>query len=230
MRLVVEHQEITVSDTTAPEVSIDPTQSASAQVMRSDDLDAISDDADDLLTDLQALAGPGAGLNGGQIFIDGFTAGDGTLPSKDAIREVRINQNPFAPEFDTLGTGHIEILTKPGTDHLRGQVYFGYGDGLFNSRNPYAEQKAPFNMKDFGGNLSGRFSSKGSFFLDFISDSSAIEVTDVVRTSSGKLGADLVAAQLGRATVSSAGGVICPPGQACPALARLWRLEVTVGR
>src|SRR5579862_1653050 len=78
MRLVAEHQEITVSDTTAPEVSIDPTQTASAQVMRNDDLDAISDDADDLLTDLQALAGPAAGLNGGQIFIDGFTAGDGT--------------------------------------------------------------------------------------------------------------------------------------------------------
>jgi hypothetical protein len=124
MRLVVERQEITVSDTTAPEVSIDPTQTASAQVMRNDDLEALSDDADDLITDLQMLAGPAAGLNGAQIFIDGFTAGDGTLPSKDAIREVRINQNPFAPEFDTMGTGHVEILTKPGSDQLHGQVYF----------------------------------------------------------------------------------------------------------
>ena len=95
MHIAVAHQEVTVTDTTAPEVSIDPTQSASAQVMRSSDLESLANDADDLLTDLQALAGPSAGLNGGQIFIDGFTAGDGTLPSKDAIREVRINQNPF---------------------------------------------------------------------------------------------------------------------------------------
>src|SRR5665213_1814141 len=85
MSLVLERQQITVSETIAPVVSTDPTQTAAAQVMRSDDLDAISDDPDDLITDLMALAGPAAGPNGGQIFIDGFTAGDGTLPSKDAI-------------------------------------------------------------------------------------------------------------------------------------------------
>jgi hypothetical protein len=167
MSLTLERQQITVNESISPVVSTDPDQSASAQVMRSDDLDAISDDPDDLMADLLALAGPSAGPNGGQIFIDGFTAGDGALPGKDAIREVRINQNPFSPEFDTLGTGHIEILTKPGTDKLRGEVFFTYGNGIFNSRNPYAAQKAPFDLKDFGGSLSGRFSSKGSFFLNF---------------------------------------------------------------
>jgi len=166
MSLVLERQQITVTDTIAPVVSTDPSQSAGAQVMRSDDLDAISDDPDDLITDLMALAGPAAGLNGGQIFIDGFTAGDGTLPSKDAIREVRINQNPFSPEFDTLGTGNIQILTKPGTDLLRGEVFYTDGTSTLNSRNPYATQKAPFELKDFGGSLSGRFNSKGSFFLN----------------------------------------------------------------
>src|SRR5450631_1535659 len=134
--------------------------------MHSDDLEALSDDPDVLASDLQALAGPAAGPNGGQVFIDGFTAGDGTLPNKSAIREIRINQNPFSPEFDTLGTGHIEILTKPGSDHLRGEGFFTYGNAIFNSRNPFAEQKAPFDLKDFGGSLSGRLSSKGSFFLD----------------------------------------------------------------
>lgn len=166
MRVVVERQEITVNETVAPQLSVDPAQTASTEVMRDSDLDALSDDADDLVADLQALAGPAAGPNGGQVFIDGFTAGDGTLPNKNAIREIRINQNPFSPEFDTLGTGHIEILTKPGTDHLRGEVFFTYGNGIFNSRNPYAEDKAPFDLKDFGGSLSGHFSSRGSFFFD----------------------------------------------------------------
>lgn len=73
MDVATGHQEVTVSDTTESEVSLDPTQSASAQVMHSEDLGSLADDADDLLTDLQALAGPSAGLNGGQIFIDGFT-------------------------------------------------------------------------------------------------------------------------------------------------------------
>ena len=73
---------------------------------------------------MEALAGPAAGPNGGQIYVDGFTAGDSALPSKEAIREIRINQNPFSPEFDTIGYGRIEILTKPGTDKFQGRHVF----------------------------------------------------------------------------------------------------------
>ena len=178
MNVAAGHQEVTVSDTSDSEVHIDPEQSASAQVMHSEDLGTLADDPDDLITDLQALAGPSAGLNGGQIFIDGFTAGDGTLPNKDAIQEIRVNQNPFSPEFDTLGTGHIEIITKPGTDHLRGEAYFNYGDSLFNSRNPYGDRKAPFNLKDFGGSLGGKINANGSFYIDF--DKRSIDNGEVV--------------------------------------------------
>ena len=71
---------------------------------------------DELQDELNALAGPAAGPNGGQIYIDGFTGGQ--LPPKSSIREIRINQNPFSAEFDKLGYGRIEILTKPGTDQL----------------------------------------------------------------------------------------------------------------
>ena len=181
MHVEANRQEVTVTATTAPEVSLDPGQSAAAQVMHASDLDSLADDPDDLLADLQALAGPAAGPDGGQIFIDGFTAGDGALPSKDAIREIRINQNPFSPEFDTLGTGHIEILTKPGSDHLRGEAYFSYGDGLFNARNPYGNEKAPFSLRDFGASLSGRINANGSFFLDF--DRRAIDNGAVINGS-----------------------------------------------
>ena len=42
--------------------------------------------------------GPSMGPNGGQIFVDGFSGG--RLPPKESIREIRINQNPFAAEND----------------------------------------------------------------------------------------------------------------------------------
>src|SRR5215472_13452712 len=51
------------------------TANASAVVLRGTDLDALSDNPDDLAADLQALAGPAAGPNGGAIFIDGFSGG-----------------------------------------------------------------------------------------------------------------------------------------------------------
>ena len=86
--------------------------------------------------------------------------------SKDSIREIRINQNPFSPEYDKLGYGRIEILTKPGTDKLHGNVNVDFGDAIWDARNPYAAQKAPFLQRNFGGSLSGALGKKASFFLD----------------------------------------------------------------
>src|SRR5947208_2084944 len=74
---------------------------------------ALSDDPDELALQLEALAGPAPGPNGGQMFVDGFTAGN--LPPKSSIREVRINANPFSPEFDRPGFSRVEIFTKPGS-------------------------------------------------------------------------------------------------------------------
>src|SRR3984957_11765445 len=164
LQLAAEKQEVTVQENAGPAVSVDPSQNAGALVLRGTDLQALSDDPDDLQADLQALAGPSAGPSGGQIYIDGFTGG--TLPSKDSIREIRINQNPFSPEYDKLGYGRIEILTKPGTDKLHGNVNADIGDALFDARNPYAAQKAPFLQRNFGGSLSGALGKKASFFLD----------------------------------------------------------------
>src|SRR5579871_2690047 len=164
LRVALEKQEVTVQENVGPTVSTDPSQNAGALVLRGTDLDALSDDPDDLQSDLEALAGPSAGPSGGQIYIDGFTGG--TLPAKDSIREIRINQNPFSPEFDKLGYGRIEIFTKPGTDKFHGNANFNFGDDIFNSRNPYAAEKAPLLLREYGGTIAGPLGKKASFFLD----------------------------------------------------------------
>jgi hypothetical protein len=163
------NQTVTVTETVAPSVSVDPENNQGALVLKQDDLKALSDDPDDLQQDLQALAGPGAGPNGAQIYIDGFTGG--RLPPKESIREIRINQNPFSAEYDRLGFGRIEIFTKPGTDKLRGMLFLNDSDTIFNSRNPFlvspGSGDVPFQTRQYGGNLSGPLSKKASFFLDF---------------------------------------------------------------
>jgi hypothetical protein len=147
------------------QVDTDPQNNASALVLKEGDLDALPDDPDDLEQALQALAGGAAGPNGGQIYIDGFEGGN--LPSKESIREIRINQNPFSAEYDRLGFGRIEILTKPGSDKFRGQAFFGFNDSAFNSRNPFSENKADSRQMSYGGNISGPIiKNKASFFLN----------------------------------------------------------------
>ncbi|HWE49567.1 MAG TPA: carboxypeptidase-like regulatory domain-containing protein [Bryobacteraceae bacterium] len=167
LRIVLENQQVTVQDQLSVEVNVDPSQSAAALVVNGDNLDALSDDPDDLLADLQALAGPAAGPSGAQFYIDGFTAGDAVLPSKASIREIRVNQNPFSPEFDAIGYGRTEIFTKPGMDKYRGQAYLNSGSDLFNSRNPYAAQQAPYSLYDGGASFGGPLNKKSSFFVDF---------------------------------------------------------------
>ena len=164
MKVASVTQQVTVQENAGPSVTTEPANNATAMVLRGEDLQALSDDPDDLQSDLQALAGPSAGPEGGEIYVDGFSGGQ--LPSKDSIREVRINQNPFSPEFSKLGYGRVEILTKPGTDQWHGQGFFNFGDDVFNSRNPYAQEKAPFLLKEYGGTVSGSLSKRASFFLD----------------------------------------------------------------
>jgi len=177
----IEKQEVMVQGEAGPTLSVEPDNNATQLVIRGEDLQALPDDPDDLSDALQALAGPGAGPNGGQIYIDGFSGGQ--LPPKESIREIRINQNPFSAEFDRLGFGRIEILTKPGTDSFRGALSMNYGNAVLNSRNPLATNKPDYSNRMFSGNVGGPINHRSSFFLDFnrrdITDNSITHATYV---------------------------------------------------
>ncbi|MGA2156706.1 MAG: carboxypeptidase regulatory-like domain-containing protein, partial [Bryobacteraceae bacterium] len=187
IRLAVsaEKQEVTVQAEAGPSVSVEADNNATAIVLKGEDLEALPDDPDDLSDALQALAGPGAGPNGGQIYIDGFSGGQ--LPPKESIREIRINQNPFSAEFDRLGFGRIEILTKPGTDKLHGALSLNDSNGVFDSRNPLAANKPDYSNRMISANLGGSLNKKTSFFLDFnrrdITDNSITHATYVDPTT-----------------------------------------------
>src|SRR5438034_9984260 len=160
-------QQVTVEDR-AVTVTPEPANNASATVLAGDDLQALSDNPDDLIDELIAIAGPGAGPGGASVFIDGFSSGQ--LSSRESIREIRINQNPFSAEYDRIGTGRIEILTRPGTNQFHGSGFFNFSNDFWNSRNPYAFEKAPFLLREYGGNLSGPMGKRASFFLDLRRD------------------------------------------------------------
>ncbi len=164
LNVIGEAAQVTVHDNSGA-IGTDAASNAGATVLTGDDLQSLSDDPEDLQADLEALAGPSAGPGGGpSIFIDGFSGGQ--LPPKESIREIRINQNPFSPEFDKLGLGRIEIFTKPGTDKYHGTVTYNLGTEWWNSRNPYATQKAPFLLQETENSFSGPVTKHGSFTFD----------------------------------------------------------------
>src|SRR5437763_10778927 len=161
-------------------VSVEATNNGDQKVVAGNDLDALPDNPEELAAALQALAGPPVGPGAAtEIFIDGFS--DGTVPPKNSIREVRINQNPFAAENDQPST-RTDILTKPGTDKFHAGSFFNFNDESLNSRNPFATNRPPFQIRYFGGNLSGPIISRNaSLFLNLerqdIDDNELVKAT-----------------------------------------------------
>lgn len=153
-------------------VSVEPDQNLSATTLDEDFIkNNLPDNEDDLRDYLQALAGPAAGgVSGGQgqaqIFVDGF--GGGRLPPREAILQIRINQNPFTAEFSNPGFGRIEIITKPGRDQWRGNVSFNVRNSALDARNAFALVKPDIHQERYGFNLSGPvIANKMSFFANF---------------------------------------------------------------
>src|SRR6185437_11364636 len=134
LEVFVEEEHVDVQSDAA-RVNVNPESNSNSLVLSGKDLDALSDDPDELQSELQALAGPSAGPNGGQIYIDGFTGGQ--LPPKSSILAIRINSNPFSAQYDQLGYGRIEILTKPGTDKFHGNASLQGNDKFLNTQSPF---------------------------------------------------------------------------------------------
>ncbi|HYX31206.1 MAG TPA: carboxypeptidase-like regulatory domain-containing protein [Pyrinomonadaceae bacterium] len=161
-------------------ISVEATNNGNQTVVAGNDLEALPDNPDELAAALQALAGPPVGpATGGDIYVDGFSGG--SVPPKSSIREVRINQNPFAAENDQPST-RTDILTKPGTDKYHAGGFFNFDDESLNSRNPFAATRSPFQIRYYGGNFSGPvIKKKASFF--FNSERQEIDDNELVKAT-----------------------------------------------
>lgn len=151
----------------APHVDISSENNTSSVTINTKNLDAFSDDPDELQNQLLALAGPSVGPNGGQIYVDGFTMDSGSLPPKNSIREIRVNQNPFSAEYDRLGYGRVEILTKPGSNSYHGRFTANGNDLAFDTKDPFAASQPGYYSLLATADLSGPLGKNGSFYFDY---------------------------------------------------------------
>ena len=168
LTIATQEQQIEVTADTN-QLDTTPESNANSVVISGKDLDALSDDPDEMQNELTALAGPAAGNGGSQIYIDGFTGGD--LPPKSSIREIRINQNPFSAEFDKLGYGRIEILTKPGTDKLHGQFQASGNSSAFNTSH-FVTSTPAYHQYFLNGSIGGSISKRASYFFSLFARNS----------------------------------------------------------
>jgi hypothetical protein len=149
--------------------------------LNKEDIDALSDDPDEMAEQLRQMAGPGA-----QLFIDGFRGG--RLPPKDQIQQIRFNTNSYSAEYHEAGMVRIEVITKPGMGNWRGMFNFGFRDESLNARNAFAEERGPEQQKRFMFNMQGPV-FKGRTGLSIAADGnmSYDAQTIVARTPTGQV-------------------------------------------
>lgn len=168
LTIATQSQQVVVQET-ASQLEISPQSNSSAVVVSGNELNALSNDPDELQNQITALAGPSVGPGGAEIYVNGLVGSD--LPPKSAIREIRVNSNPFTAENDRLGYGRIDILTKPGASAFHGSASSEFNDSTMNTLSPFlsaSAQKPPsYHTWLSNADLSGPLGHNASFFFDF---------------------------------------------------------------
>ena len=132
--------------------------------MTREQIEALSDDPDEMAQQLQDIAGGGA-----TIRIDSFEGG--RLPPKSMIKAIHITRDAFAAENHFAGGLFIDIITQPGMGPLRTNMNMRFRDGSMSGKLPAAfadpSRKGPERSQNYGGGLSGTIiKQKASFNLN----------------------------------------------------------------
>ncbi len=100
-------------------------------------------------------------------------------PSVDAIQEFSVQTNAVSAEFGRLGGGVINVVTKSGTNTLRGSVFEFLRNSTLDANNFFSNragiEKGSFKRNQFGGTVGGPLTIPGLykgrdrtfFFFDF---------------------------------------------------------------
>ena len=133
---------------------------AFGSVLTREQMDALSDDPDEMQRQLMDMAGPGAMMR-----IDSFEGG--RLPPKSQIKSIRVTRDQFAAENHSADSFFIEVITQPGIGPIRTGVRYGLRNSAMSARNAFTPTKGEEQDQQYGFNFGGGLiQNKASFFLN----------------------------------------------------------------
>jgi len=111
------------------------------------------------------------GLDNNDIVVGAVRA----IFSQEAVREFQVLTDSYSAEFGKASGGVVNIVTKSGTNTLRGNAYLYFRDKSLNARsyfeqfdifgNPANLEKAPYSQEQWGATLGGPLLKDRTFFF-----------------------------------------------------------------
>lgn len=126
------------------------------------------------------------GSGGASLVVNGMETSEKGV-SASAIKEVKINQNPYSAEFSRPGRGRIEIVTKAEADAYHGTLNFLLRDYHLDARNAFAQQRPPERRRIIEGEFTGPLGNgkKSSFLITANHEEQDLQAVVYANTPSG---------------------------------------------
>ncbi len=126
----------------------------------------------------ETSAVPGQGLSvssqrnlSNSFIVDGLSANDdaaglsGIPYGVDAVEQFQVITSGGQPELGRALGGYVNVVTKSGTNRVRGTVYDFVRDDNFNAPNALSGTTLPMNQQQFGGSLGGPIAKNRTFYF-----------------------------------------------------------------
>ena len=144
----------------------------------------------------------GSAVTGNSWTVDGAANNDTgsnrtilVYPSVDAIEEFKIHRNSYGPEFGGSGGAQINLVTRGGTNELKGSVFSFFRNDSLNEANYFLKkakgEKEELDRKDYGFTLGGPImQDKLHFFIsqEWNDEERGIVRSEVVPTAAERAG------------------------------------------
>ncbi len=136
-------------------------------------IEALSDDPDEMARQLNDIAGPGA-----IVRIDSFEGQQ--LPPKSQIKSIHVTRDQFAAETEQPGSTFVDVITQPGVGPIRGTANGSFRDGSMSAKSRFTPTKGP---EQIAARLQvGGASSSSQHFSIGVTDSTFVTRTEVPAT------------------------------------------------
>lgn len=134
--------------------------------LTTEQIEALSDDRDELQKQLTDLGGPDA-----VIRIDSFEGQQ--LPPKSQIKSIHVTRDQFAAETEQPGATFVDVITQAGVGQLRGSANYSYRDGRMDGQNPFLSTgtRTPATINNYGINISNALAKDKADFAISINGS-----------------------------------------------------------
>ena len=113
----------------------------------------------------------GAGMAQVNYQLDGAGHNDTYLnvnvpfPNPDAVQEFNLQSSNFTAEYGNAAGGIVNIVTRSGTNEIRGSLFEFFRDGSLNARNFFAPAQDTLKRNQFGGSVGGPILKDKMFYF-----------------------------------------------------------------